>query len=70
MKTRLPATPRALALTAPLLAQPAPTVQDKYAVYDLLTPDSASFRTTDEVAFTTLGAATLADRIGAGKALK
>ena len=45
MNTRLPAIAIALGLSAPLLAQPPQTVQDEYALYDLLAPDSASFRT-------------------------
>ena len=56
----------ALALAAPLLAQPPQTVQDEYAVYDLLAPETASFRTVYEVAVTTPGATVFPDRIGAG----
>jgi hypothetical protein len=55
-----------LALTVPLLAQPAQTVQDEYAVYDLLAPDTASFRTVYEVSFTTSGATVFRDGIGSG----
>jgi hypothetical protein len=47
-------------------SQPQPTVQDEYAVYDLLSPDTASFRTVYEVAVTTPGATTFLDRIGSG----
>jgi hypothetical protein len=49
-------------------AQPAPlpSLQDEYAVYELLAPDTASFRTTYEVAVTTPGATTFRDRIGSG----
>ncbi len=49
-------------------AQPAPSVRDEYAVYDLLSPDTASFRTVYEVAVTTPGATTFLDRIGSGLA--
>jgi hypothetical protein len=66
MKTRIPAIAVALALSAPLLAQPPQTVQDEYAVYDLLAPDTASFRTVYDVAVTTPGATMFPDRIGAG----
>jgi hypothetical protein len=66
MKTRMPAIAIALALATPLLAQPAQTLQDEYAVYDLLPPDTASFRTVYEVAVTTPGAAVFRDRIGNG----
>jgi hypothetical protein len=66
MKTRLPAIAFALILATPLLAQPPQTVQDEYAVYDLLAPDTASFRTVYEVAVTTPGATVFPDRIGAG----
>ena len=45
MNARIPAIALALAFATPLLAQPPQTLQDEYAVYDLLTPDSASFRT-------------------------
>jgi len=64
MNTRLPAI--ALAFAMPLLAQPSQTLQDEYAVYDLLMPDSASFRTVYEVAVTTPGATVFSDRIGNG----
>jgi hypothetical protein len=47
-------------------SQPQPTVQDEYAIYDLLSPDSSSFRTVYEVAVTTPGATTFLDRIGSG----
>ena len=66
MKTRLPAIVFALMLASPLLAQPPQTVQDEYAVYDLLAPDTASFRTIYEVAVTTPGATIFPDRIGTG----
>ena len=55
-----------LAVAAPLLAQPPQTVQDEYAVYDLQAPETASFRTVYEVAFTTSGATAFHDGIGAG----
>ena len=41
-------------------------MQDEYAVYDLLAPDTASFRTIYEVSVTTAGATVFADRIGSG----
>ena len=44
MTTRMPAIACALALAAPVFAQPPQTVQDEYALYDLLAPDTASFR--------------------------
>ena len=64
MKTRTIAF--VLACATPLLAQPPQTVQDEYAVYDLLAPETASFRTVYEVSFTTAGATTFHDRIGTG----
>ena len=66
MKTRMPAIAIALVLATPLLAQPPQTLQDEYAVYDLLTPDTASFRTVYDVAVTTPGAMVFSDRIGNG----
>lgn len=55
-----------LFLSAVLAAQPPQTVQDEYAVYELLSPESASFMTDYEVAVTTPGATTFVDRIGPG----
>ena len=66
MKIRMSVVALTLALTAPLLAQPPHTVQDEYAVYDLQSPESASFRTVYEVAVTTPGETVFSDRIGAG----
>lgn len=66
MTIRIPALAAALALAFPALAQPPQTVQDEYAVYDLQAPETASFRTVYDVAFTTAGATTFHDRIGAG----
>ncbi len=66
MKPPLPALAMALALTTPLGAQPPQTIQDEYALYDLLAPETASFRTVYEVAFTTPGATVFHDGIGAG----
>src|SRR5581483_2830482 len=43
-----------------------PTVQDEYAVYDLLAPESNAFRTVYDVAFTTPGATLFLDKIGSG----
>jgi len=48
------------------LAAQQQTMQDEYAVYELLAPESASFRTDYEVAATTAGATTFFDRIGNG----
>jgi len=66
MKITISAVAVALALAAPLVAQPPQTVQDEYAVYDLLSPETASFRTVYEVAVTTPGATMFPDRIGTG----
>src|SRR5262249_42571696 len=55
-----------LAMAAALAAQSPPTVQDEYAVYELLAPETASFTTDYEVAVTTAGATTFYDRIGPG----
>ena len=66
MKPATSAIVLALALATPLLAQPPQTVQDEYAVYDLLAPESASFRTVYEVAVTTPGVRIFPDRIGSG----
>ena len=63
MNARIPAIALALAFATPLLAQPPQTLQDEYAVYDLLTPDSASFRTVHEVA----GDDAVAGRAGGGR---
>jgi hypothetical protein len=45
---------------------PPQSVQDEYAVYELLAPETASFRTTYEVSVTTPGATTFFDSIGSG----
>jgi hypothetical protein len=66
VNTQIPAIALALAFAPPVLAQPPQTLQDEYAVYDLLLPDSASFRTIYEVAVTTPGATVFLDRIGSG----
>jgi len=55
-----------LALAAPLAAQTPQLAQDEHAVYELLAPETASFRTTYEVSATTPGATTFVDEIGAG----
>jgi hypothetical protein len=55
-----------LCLSAALAAQAPQTVQDEFAVYELLSPESASFTTDYEVAVTTPGATTFVDRIGPG----
>jgi len=56
----------ALFMSAALAAQAPQTVQDEYAVYELLAPETASFTTDYQVAFTTAGATTFHDRIGPG----
>ena len=66
MNTRTSTLAIALALTTSVLAQPPQTVQDEYAVYDLLAPDTSSFRTVYEVSVTTPGATMFADGIGSG----
>ena len=45
---------------------PAQTLQDEYAVYELLAPETNAFRTDYEVALTTAGATMFYDRIGSG----
>jgi hypothetical protein len=65
MKTGMPAIAFAIALATPLVAQQQ-TVQDEYALYDLQAPQTGSFRTVYEVAFTTAGATVFHDRIGTG----
>jgi hypothetical protein len=66
MKIRMPAIACALALATPVFAQPPQTVQDEYALYDLLAPDTASFRAVYDVSVTASGATVFHDRIGAG----
>jgi hypothetical protein len=56
----------ALVLAGSLRAQQPQTVQDEYAMYELLAPDTASFTTVYDVAVTTPGATTFFDRIGSG----
>ena len=41
-------------------------MQDEYATYELLAPETNAFRTDYEVAVTTAGATTFYDRIGSG----
>jgi hypothetical protein len=53
-----------LALAASVAAQQRQTEQDEHAVYELLAPDTGSFRTVYEVAVTTPGATVFFDRIG------
>src|SRR5262245_26733021 len=45
---------------------PQQTVQDEYALYDLLAPDTGSFRTVYDVSVTTPGATTFFDKLGSG----
>jgi hypothetical protein len=66
MKIGTAAIASAFTLATTLVAQPPQTVQDEYAAYDLLTPDTASFRTVYEVSVTTPGATVFPDRIGSG----
>jgi hypothetical protein len=47
-------------------AQAPQTMQDEYATYELLAPETGSFRTDYEVSVTTPGATMFFDRIGAG----
>ncbi len=54
-----------LVATGSAQTQPS-TVQDEYAVYELLAPDTGSFRTVYEVSVTTPGATTFFDKIGSG----
>ena len=58
----------ALAVAIGLAAQQPPpqTVQDEYATYELLAPETNAFRTDYEVAVTAAGATTVYDRIGSG----
>jgi hypothetical protein len=58
----------AVLLSLPLRAQqpPSQTVQDEYAVYELLAPETNAFRTDYEVAVTSAGATKFYDRIGPG----
>jgi hypothetical protein len=65
MSTRLPAIACALALATSVFAQPQ-TVQDEYALYDLLAPETSSFRTVYDVSVTSPGATVFHDGIGAG----
>ena len=60
--------PVAVALAGSLAAQQLPqqTVQDEYATYELLAPETNAFRTDYEVAVTTASATTFYDRIGSG----
>src|SRR5215510_16163426 len=57
-----------VAIVASLSAQQPPpqTLQDEYAVYELLAPETNAFRTDYEVALTTTGATVFYDRIGSG----
>jgi hypothetical protein len=66
MKRTIPALAIALAMSTCALAQAPQTVQDEYALYDLLEPGTSSFRTVYEVSVTTPGATVFADRIGTG----
>src|SRR5262245_60162418 len=58
-----------VAFGALLAAQPPPrtqTLQDEYAIYELLAPETSAFRTDYEVALTEPGATMFYDRIGSG----
>src|SRR5262245_66477363 len=57
-----------IALAGSLAAQqpPSQTVQDEYAVYELLSPETNAFRTDYEVSLTSAGATIFYDRIGPG----
>ena len=56
----------AIGAVAILRAQPSQSMQDEYAVYELLAPETGAFRTDYEVSVTTTGATMFFDRIGAG----
>jgi hypothetical protein len=68
MRSPVAATALILAFGVPLGAQQPPlqTLQDEYAVYELLAPETNAFRTDYEVALTTAGATKFYDRIGSG----
>ncbi|HEV3140640.1 MAG TPA: hypothetical protein VGY57_09000, partial [Vicinamibacterales bacterium] len=53
-------------MVRPLAAQTRQAMQDEHAVYELLSPARASFRTVYEVSATTPGAKVFFDRIGIG----
>src|SRR5262245_15798744 len=55
-----------LAAAIALDAQAPQTMQDEYAVYELLAPESAAFRTDYEVSATTAGSTMFFDRMGTG----
>jgi hypothetical protein len=57
---------RAQSATGAIAARVGQTAQDERATYDLLGPETSSFRTDYEVSVTTSGATTFFDRIGAG----
>jgi hypothetical protein len=65
MKGIVPVSAAILAVSA-LAQTPTQTQQDEHAVYELLAPETASFRTTYEVSATTAGATTFTDGIGSG----
>ena len=56
----------AAAIAAPAAQQPQQTVQDEYAAYELLAPDTSSFKTIYDVSVTTPGATTFFDGLGSG----
>src|SRR5258706_16442899 len=60
----------ALALAFPALAQQRPNSQDEYTLYELLAPESASFKIEDEVTAATPGATSFFNRIRKGSAAR
>src|SRR6185503_10014121 len=57
-----------LTIATPLAVHTQQTMQDEHAVYELLAPETASFRTVYEVSATKPGAKAFFDRIGSGLA--
>jgi len=68
MKVRVSMLAAVIAMTPAIVEPqtPAQTVQDEYAVYDLLAPASGTFKTIYEVAVTSSRATEFRDRIGSG----
>jgi hypothetical protein len=68
MKVRVSIVAAVVALVPAIVRPQTPpqTVQDEYAVYDLLAPATGTFKTIYEVAVTSSGATEFRDRIGSG----
>jgi hypothetical protein len=60
------ATIAAATISGSAAPQPQQTVQDEYAAYELLAPDTSSFKTIYDVSVTTPGATTFFDGLGSG----